>query len=388
MADTHLNEVPVANPVTSQQQERRLAVFNRFVRYKRSVIRENAEAYANKRARKMPYDVSGRNTFAEKIVVGATFVPAHPSRYEALGKGRGRKFKYFLIHRPGGPKTKTKPFKTLFPGEAGYDAAFAYAVRACSLKNTIYEFTHENRPAATHFIIGKSGELVQMVDLDDVAFHTRGRPHPYDRSLPRITNDNSVGVELEGPIFDSFTTVQLQRCAELIRMMADLYGISLEYDPERLYVLTHDEIDKSRKKDPWKNFPMNRVLQWAQSIQPYNVSALFQDPLDITDSTQVLVAEAKRDALTLESGLLKEVAIGAADSIDVEARASRKRAVTRDQLMQESTTFADTQEASLMEHTASLSKSETVNTEATVTPPSDGTSLFNWDTGGWEQSGG
>jgi len=384
MAGTHLNEVPVANPVSGQQQERRLAVFNRWVRYKRSLIRDNAEAYANKRARKMPYDDAGRDAYAEKVVVGATFVPAHPSRYEALGKGRGRQFKYFMVHRPGGPKSATKPNRTLFPSDAGYDSAFAYAVRACSLKNTIYEFSQENREASTHFIIGKSGELVQMVDLDDVAFHTRSKPHPFDRSLGRITNDNAVGVELEGPIFDSFTTAQLQKLAELLRMMHDLYGISLDYDPKRLFVLGHDEVDPSRKKDPWKNFPYNKVLQWAQSVQPFNTKALFQDPIDITDSTEVLVAEAKRDALTLESGLLKEVAVAAADSIDVEARASRKRAVTRGQLMQARTSFSDKQEAALLEKTASFSRAEDVNAVAAAAAPQVG-SLFNWTTGLWEE---
>ena len=381
MAGKNLNEVPGVNPVTSEQQERRLAVFNRFVRYKGSVIQDNAAAYANKRARKMPYDASGRNAFASKIVVGATFVPAHPSRYEALGKGRGRKFKYFIVHRPGGPKVN--------PGEAGYAAAFAYSVRCCTLKNTVYEFSFEQkeqRSASTHFVIGKSGELVQMVDLDDVAFHTLTRPHPYDRSLPRITNDNSVGVELEGPIYDSFTTAQLQKCAELIRMMADLYGIPLGYDPKRLYVLGHDAIDPRRKKDPWKNFPYNKVLQWAQSMQPFNKKTLFQDPIDITRSTEVLVAQAKRDALTLESGLLREVAIGAADSMDVEARASRKRGVSRGTLMQLSSTFADTNQAALMEQRASTSKAEDVHTVAAVAPPKTGFG-FNWETGSWEGYG-
>jgi len=384
MAKTHLNEVPMVPVPAPVQQERRLASFNRWVRYQRFLIRDNAEAYANKRARKLPYDASGRTKLAEKIVVGATFIPAHPSRYEALGKGRGRKFKYFIVHRPGGPKSATKPHGILYPGDAGYGPAFAYAVRACSLKNIIYEFSQENRPASTHFIIGKGGELIQMVDLDDVSYHTFTRPHPFNRSLEKITNDNAVGVELEGPVFDTFSEAQLQKLAILLRMMYDLYGISLDYDPKRLFVLGHDEIHPARKKDPWKNFPYNRVLQWAQSVQPFNKNSLFQDPLDITSSTEVLVAEAKRDALTLESGLLKEVAIAMADSIDVQARASRKRSVTRDQLMQARTTFSDKQEASLLEQTASASRSEDVNTLAAVVPPKAG-SVFNWSTGCWEE---
>ena len=384
MTDTHLNEVPFGQPVSEQRQGRRLAVFNRWVRWKRTLIRDNAEAYANKRARKMPYDESGRNAFASKILVGATFIPAHPTRYEALGKGRGRKFTYFIVHRPGGPKSPTKPNRLLYPGEAGFDAAFAYAVKACSLKNTIYEFSVENRPASTHFIIGKNGELVQMVDLDDVAYHTRSKPHPSDRSLPKITNDNAVGVELEGPVFDDFTSAQLQKLAELLRMMHDIYGISLDYDPQRLYILGHDEIDKRRKKDPWKNFPWNRVMQWAQSVQPFDTKNIYQDPMDITSSTEALVAEAKRDALTLESGMLKEVAIAAADAIDVETRASRKRAVTRDQLMQERTSFSDKQEAALAEQVATMSKAEETNTSPASSPPKTG-SLYNWDTGVWEE---
>lgn len=384
MVDTHLNEVPFGQAVSEQRQERRLAVFNRWVRYKRSLIRDNAEAYANKRARKMPYDASGRNALAEKILVGATFIPAHPTRYEALGKGRGRKFKYFLVHRPGGPKSPTKPNSILYPGSPGFDAAFAYAVKACSLKNTVYEFSSENRPASTHFIIGKNGEFVQMVDLDDVAFHTKSKIHPFDRSLPRITNDNAVGVELEGPVFDDFTAAQLQRVAQLLRMMHDIYGISLDYEPQRNYILGHDEIDSRRKKDPWKNFPWNRVLKWAQSVQPYDVKTIYQDPMSITGSTEALVAEAKQGALTLESGLLKEVAIAAADAIDVESRAARKRAITRDQLMQERSSFSDKQEAALTEQMASMSKAEEVNTSAAVSPPKTG-SLYNWDTGVWEE---
>ncbi len=247
----------------------------------------------------------------------------------------------------------------------------------------MFEFSQQNRPASTHFIIGKSGELVQMVDLDDVAFHTFRRPHPFDRGLPRVTNDNAVGVELEGPIFDVFTTAQLQKLAQLLRMMHDLYGISLDYDPKRNFVLGHDEIHPSCKKDPWENFPYKKVLQWAQSVQPYDTKKLFQKPLDITGSTEALVAEAKRDALTLESGLLREVAIAAADSIDVDVRAQRKRTVDRDMLMQARTTFSDKQEVNISERNASFSKTETVNTDVLVSSPLTGI-LFDWTAGIWK----
>ena len=384
MVATHSNDIKFG-AISLEQQKRRLSVFNTFVRKNRSLIRDNAEVYANKRARKMPYNERGQNVFMEKILIGATFVPAYPGRYEARGKGRGRKFKYFVFHRPGGPHTTTKPFETLYPGDPHFEKQYKYAQKSSSLRNTVLEFAQpfDGIGSSSHFIIGKSGELIQMVDLDDVAFHVKDRRHPFDTSLPKVTNDNAVGVELEGPIFDVFTEAQLQKCAQLLRMMHDLYGIPLDYTPKRLYVFGHDEEDRKRKKDPWRNFPYERVLKAAQSIQAFNPKTLFQPPLDITGSTEALVAQAKRDALTLESGILREVATIAADRIDVDARASRRRGMTRDQLMQQRSLFSDTQEMSFLEYAASFSKSEDIHMAVVVNPPKCGT-LFNWITGLWE----
>jgi len=378
----NVNEVPVVDTVGGGPATL-LEPFVTFVRKQRTLLRDNAAAYANRKTRKATSTADGQTAYADKVVPGATFIPAHESRYEVTGKGRKRNYKYFVVHRPGAATSGTSPHTVLRPRDAGFRQAFAYAQRACTLKNTIYTFFIESGSnAATHFVIGKGGELIQMVDLDDVAFHVKGRPHPFDRSLGRVTNDNSLGVELEGPVYDTFSDAQLQTCAKVLRMVHDLYGVSLDYE-NRMYVLGHEEMDPRRKKDPGPNFPYNKVLKTAQSLQPYSFPNAFQPPIDIQASVEVLVAAAKAGALRFTSNQLREIATAAAGQMSSFARAGRRSTVSRTALMQAAAALSETLTVAVVEDGATRLRQENIYAQFEPAPPPNGV-LFDWESGQWK----
>jgi len=115
-----------------------------------SQLVESGKAYSNKRVQLNPRQRYDGAKTANKVVLTALFIPAHPSRFRVLGPGRGKKFEYFVVHRPGRVKK---------PGDEGYNfrskkEAIDYATRACRTDNIVREFRQLNRPASTQFIIG------------------------------------------------------------------------------------------------------------------------------------------------------------------------------------------------------------------------------------------
>jgi len=206
--------------------------FQRFMMDNINVVSANAAAYLNKRVRNSA--VYGGDAGLHRVLNGVTFIPAHQSRWRPgfdLAK-----VKYFVVHRPGN-----------YP-------------RACTYANTIREFSIYHRPAATHFVISKTGAITQMVDLQDTAFHC-GRS-------PGLRNGNSVsiGAELEGAVGEPFTVAQYEALAELLNVLTGVTGLVLDAKPRR--VLGHSEIAPKRKTDPGYNFSYNRVISMAMSLPP------------------------------------------------------------------------------------------------------------------------
>lgn len=109
---------------------------------------------------------------------------------------------------------------------------------------------------SAHFIIRRTGELLQFVPVTKRAWHA-GKSSFNGRI---DCNDYSIGIELEGADDIPYEQVQYQRLATLIRCMLDAYP-DLDVD----HIVGHSDIAPGRKTDPGPAFdwPLLRSLLGA-----------------------------------------------------------------------------------------------------------------------------
>jgi len=101
---------------------------------------------------------------------------------------------------------------------------------------------------SAHFLIRRSGALVQFVPLRARAWHAgasrwRGRAR---------CNDFSVGIELEGTDEDAFATAQYGALATLTRKLQSALPLR--------DIAAHSDVAPGRKSDPGAGFDWPRVL--------------------------------------------------------------------------------------------------------------------------------
>lgn len=257
-------------------EPRKLGAYQSFINSQRSLLAYNAAAYINKR-------VARSNKFStsklKKVFKIATFVPAHETRY-IPGDFQVEKMKYFVVHRPGS-----------FPA-------------ACTLLNTIREFSSENRRASAHFIVGLNGEIIQMVDLQDVALHVGGSTMPDGK---KNGNHTSVGVEIEGAVGERFTFAQYTAVAKIVNILNDISGFLPNKKAENFiqeskkYLLGHSEIHPNVKKDPGPNFNYSLLAYLVQKMPSTVSSEWYRPPTDALTSLDSALQQIFLQAANPES---------------------------------------------------------------------------------------
>ena len=100
---------------------------------------------------------------------------------------------------------------------------------------------------SAHFLIRRTGELVQFVSVHDRAWHAGastwcGRDN---------CNDFSVGIELEGLEGDTFEPAQYKALSTLLRDLHQQWPLSA--------VVGHEHIAPGRKQDPGAGFDWVRL---------------------------------------------------------------------------------------------------------------------------------
>lgn len=168
--------------------------------------------------------------------------------------------------------------------KAVIEAVVLHYTATGSLEETIDLFRMEGEGASAHYVIGKDGRIVQMVDVEKKAWHAgtsefQGRPDVNDFSLGiELVNwgllkekkgilyawPGDYGTEYAGrsPLYaggqwwDPFTEIQYRVLTELVRQIRVHYpGIT----PER--IIGHGDIalPRGRKIDPGLAFDWERV---------------------------------------------------------------------------------------------------------------------------------
>jgi len=102
----------------------------------------------------------------------------------------------------------------------------------------------EGYGVAPHYIITRDGQVHQVVETKDIAYHAGRSQAPDGRT---DINNFSLGIELINSLDDTYTDEQYAALNLLLEKLDETYGIT--------YVLGHDEIEV---EDPW-NFKWEEI---------------------------------------------------------------------------------------------------------------------------------
>ncbi len=113
---------------------------------------------------------------------------------------------------------------------------------------------------SAHFVIRRTGELIQFVSVQDRAWHAgrsswRGQDN---------CNDYSVGIELEGLEDDEFEVVQYQALSMLVDALSQQWPID--------QIAGHEHVAPGRKRDPGQGFDwpcLQALLGWPDRCFPW-----------------------------------------------------------------------------------------------------------------------
>ncbi|SFR50547.1 AmpD protein [Thiomicrospira sp. ALE5] len=97
---------------------------------------------------------------------------------------------------------------------------------------------------SAHFLIQRSGQLDQFVNVFDQAWHAGVSIYHGEEQCNRF----SIGVELEGSDDQPYTAIQYQALADLVQDLEALLNQQGIYKP--LEILGHQHIAPGRKTDP------------------------------------------------------------------------------------------------------------------------------------------
>ncbi|HKW38108.1 MAG TPA: 1,6-anhydro-N-acetylmuramyl-L-alanine amidase AmpD [Burkholderiales bacterium] len=143
---------------------------------------------------------------------------------------------------------------SLPPGEFGGDGVVRLFTNTLDFSAHPYYQTLRELKVSAHFLIGRGGELIQLVPCAKRAWHAgasswRGRER---------CNDFSVGVELEGADDQAYSDPQYACLSRLLLALRRRYPI--------VDVVGHSDIAPGRKTDPGPAFDWGRFRKSLHSL--------------------------------------------------------------------------------------------------------------------------
>lgn len=143
---------------------------------------------------------------------------------------------------------------------------------------TISWETNKDSKVSSHFVLGKNGEVAQLVPLNMAAW-TQGKvdkpTHPYVKShISTNPNLYCVSIECEGKWAETkgkLTDKQLAAAAELTKHIVSevkrIYGVTIPIDRE--HMIGHCEINSvTRPHCPGELFPYDKLISMVNGKQP------------------------------------------------------------------------------------------------------------------------
>lgn len=137
-----------------------------------------------------------------------------------------------------------------------------------SMSSAISWFKNPSSQASAHYLIGKDGHIVQMVNEGDRAWHAgtiAGINKKYFWSSEN-ENERSIGYEMEGYAAEERPQPQLDSLIECVKKNIADYGIVIN----RSNIVAHADLSSDRS-DPGKTFPWDWVFAKLQNKDPERV---------------------------------------------------------------------------------------------------------------------
>jgi hypothetical protein len=164
-----------------------------------------------------------------------------------------------------------------------------------NVNGTISHFQDPIQDVSAHYLIGRDGRVVQMVNESDIAWHAGDWDY----------NVRSVGIEhedLQGYLDDpSWATEGLyQASAMLVRYLCEKYDIPRD----RSHIIGHNEVPGSEKLDPGDYWDWNYYMQLVTSVEPD-----IQTPIAPIDFGNITVGNYQELTTTISNRSMVSLAI-------------------------------------------------------------------------------
>jgi len=107
-------------------------------------------------------------------------------------------------------------------------------------------FQNPHARVSAHYLVDKTGAVVQMVKDDDTAYHCIG------------VNSHSIGIEHEGFVAQTtdFTDAMLQASATLVKNLCQKHSIPMD----RKHIVGHSEVPANDHNDPGPHWDWNKYI--------------------------------------------------------------------------------------------------------------------------------
>lgn len=120
-----------------------------------------------------------------------------------------------------------------------------------SMAQTIKTFTLTKTQVSSHYVISEDGKIVQMLNDYLRAWHAGSGTWGKNTDI----NSCSIGIELDNNGFEPFSESQIESLLSLLKKLGKDYNI-----PPQNFI-GHSDIAPTRKNDPSKMFPWQRLSE-------------------------------------------------------------------------------------------------------------------------------
>ncbi|WP_166922116.1 N-acetylmuramoyl-L-alanine amidase [Flavobacterium poyangense] len=137
-----------------------------------------------------------------------------------------------------------------------------------SIQRTIQTFTNTKTQVSAHYVVSKSGKVVQMLNDYLRAWHAGISSWGKNTDI----NSCSIGIELDNNGFKPFTEAQINSLIALLTRLKKDYNIPTQN------IIGHADITPGRKHDPSAFFPWKTLAEKGFGIWPDQI--LEEAPFD------------------------------------------------------------------------------------------------------------
>lgn len=148
-----------------------------------------------------------------------------------------------------GNALKTAFIPTVNFGTRKPDFVIIHHTAQDSIEQTIKTFTLERTQVSAHYVIGRNGEVVQMLSDDLRAWHAGNSKWGNNFDM----NSCSIGIELDNNGLEPFSNQQINSLLILLAKLKTTYNI-----PAANFI-GHGDVAPQRKSDPSILFPWKRL---------------------------------------------------------------------------------------------------------------------------------